>query len=352
MGSVKVAYWGLGAMGGGMVKLAATKKGIEAVAAVGTNPAKIGKDLGEAVGLDRKLGVTVKGSLKEAVAGTRPDVLLLSTKSFVREVYPQIIEALDLGMNVVTIAEEMAYPWANAPELADKIDAHAKAKGLTVLGTGVNPGFILDTLIITLTMGCYDIKKIRAARINDLSPFGTTVMQTQGVGTTVEEFNKGIADGSIVGHIGFAESMSMIAKALGWKLDRIEQAKEPIITEVYRETPYVKVQPGMVAGCRHTAKAYMNGEVVMEFEHPQQIHPQLAGVETGDYIWIEGTPNFNVANKPECPGGIGTIATAVNVIPHVINARPGLLTMVDIPVTHALLGDVSELVCKSEKCCK
>lgn len=344
MENVRVAHWGLGAMGGGIARLVASKKGLESVAAVDINPAKIGRDLGAVIGLDRQLNVAVAPSLTEAMAGRKADVLMLATSSFVREVYPQIIAALDLGMNVVTIAEEMAFPWANAPELAEKIDAHAKAKGLSVIGTGVNPGFILDTLIITLTMGCHDVKKIRAARINDLSPFGTTVMQTQGVGTTPEQFAAGVADGSIVGHIGFAESMGLIARALGWKLDRIEQSKEPIVSNVYRETPYVKVQPGMVAGCRHTAKAYMNGEVVMEFEHPQQIHPQLANVETGDYVWIEGTPSLSVANRPECPGGLGTMGAAVNVIPHVINARPGLITMADIPVTHAICGDVRDLI--------
>lgn len=344
MENIRIAHWGLGAMGSGIVKLVAAKTGLESVAAIDINPAKVGKDLGGAVGLDRQFGVTVVKTLKEALAGKRADVLLLATSSFVADVYPQIIEALDHGMNVVTIAEEMAFPWANAPELAAELDAYAKARGLTVIGTGVNPGFILDTLIIALTMGCHDVKKIRAARINDLSPFGTTVMQTQGVGTSPEQFAAGVADGSIVGHIGFPESMQMIAKAIGWKLDRIEQSKEPIISQVYRETPYVKVQPGMVAGCRHTAKAFMNGQVVMEFEHPQQIHPALADVETGDYVWIEGTPNFNVANRPECPGGLGTMATAVNVIPHVINARPGLVTMADIPVTHALCGDVRDLI--------
>jgi len=169
-------------------------------------------------------------------------------------------------------------------------------------------------------------------------------MKTQGVGTTPEEFKKGLEEGTIVGHIGFTESIYLIASAMGLTVDRVEQTKEPIISNVYRETPVVKVEPGMVAGCKHCAKGYVNGEVFIELEHPQQIHPEQEGVETGDYILIEGTPNINLTIKPEIPGGIGTIAMAVNMIPAVINAKPGLTTMKDLPVPASIMGDVRRLV--------
>ncbi|MEW6725042.1 MAG: 2,4-diaminopentanoate dehydrogenase [Bacillota bacterium] len=338
MGKLRVIHWGLGAMGGGMVRLMQEKPSLESVGAIDTDPNKAGRDLGPVVGLQGELGIKVSSQPGEVLGKTDADLLLLATSSFTREVFPQIKQALEAGLNVITIAEEMAFPWANEPKFADELDRLAKAKGLTVLGTGINPGFILDTLIIALTGACEWVEKIRAARINDLSPFGATVMRTQGVGTTPEQFTAGVEAGSIVGHVGFPESMHLIASALGWKLDRIEQVKEPIISNVYRETPVVKVEPGMVAGCRHTAKAYVGDKVVMEFEHPQQIHPHLEGVETGDYVWIEGRPNFNVSNKPECPGGIGTIAMAVNMIPAVVDARPGMLTMADLPLPRSLKG--------------
>ncbi|HBR23436.1 MAG TPA: NADP-binding protein, partial [Firmicutes bacterium] len=157
------------------------------------------------------------------------------------------------------------------------------------------------------------------------------------------EFNKGIKDGSIVGHVGFEESLHMIAAALGWQLDEIKQTREPIISNVYRETKYVKVEKGNVAGCRHIAHGYMNGKPVIELEHPQQVLPNLEGVNTGDYIWIEGTPAINMAIKPEIPGGLGTIAMAVNMIPKVIAAQPGLVSMKDLPVPSAVLGDFRKL---------
>lgn len=335
MEKVRMIQWGLGAMGGGMVRLALQREGIELVGVIDRNEKRARKDVGEALELGRTLGIKVNEKPEEVIGKVEADIILIATGSFTEEVFPQIELAVKNKLNVITIAEEMAYPAAGSPDLAKKMNQLAKENGVTILGTGVNPGFILDTLIITLTGGCHEVKKIKAARVNDLSPFGPTVMRTQGVGTTPEQFKKGLEDGSIVGHIGFRESIYMIADALGWEIEKIEQEREPIVSKVYRETPHVKVEPGMVAGCRHTAKAYMNGEVVIELEHPQQIHPHLEGQETGDYIWIEGTPNFNVSNKPECPGGIGTISTAVNMIPQVINAEPGIKYMHELPVMAA-----------------
>lgn len=344
MKSVKVILWGLGAMGGGMARdIVQNKKGIEIVGAIGTNPAKLGKDLGDVLEVGRKLGVIVSGDAAE-VLKTPADIVLHSTDSFVKNVFPQLKLIVENKKNVVTIAEQMAAAQATEPELAKQLDDLAKANGVTILGTGVNPGFVLDTLIVTLTGGCQVVNKIWAARVNDLSPFGPTVMKTQGVGTTVEEFKKGVAAGNIVGHIGFQESIWLIARSLGWKLDKIEESREPIVTEVPRETPHVKVKAGDVAGCRHIARGYVNGKEIITLEHPQQIHPHLGNVKTGDFIHIDGTPSMKWNDEAEIPGGIGTMATAVNMIPQTINARPGLVNMLDLPVMSALMGDVSEKI--------
>ncbi|UQZ90306.1 NADP-binding protein [Deltaproteobacteria bacterium Smac51] len=344
MENVKVILWGLGAMGGGMGRdIVQNKKGIEIVGAIGTNPAKIGKDLGDVLEVGKKLNVIVSGDPAE-VLKTPADIVIHSTDSFVKSVFPQLKQIVDAKKNVVTIAEQMAAAEATEPELAAELDKLAKANGVTILGTGVNPGFVLDTLIVTLTGGCQVVNKIWAARINDLSPFGPTVMKTQGVGTTVEEFKKGVAEGTIVGHIGFHESIHMIAKSLGWKLDKIEETREPIVTEVARETPHVKVKAGDVAGCRHIARGFMGGQEIITLEHPQQIHPHMGNVKTGDYIKIDGTPAMSWSDETEIPGGIGTMAAAVNMVPQVINAEPGLKGMLDLPVISALMGDVRDKI--------
>lgn len=260
----------------------------------------------------------------DVLKNTDADIVLHSAQSFTKDVFPELKMIIEAGKNVITIVEEMSAPQVETPELAKELDELAKLNNVTVLGTGVNPGLVLDTFIITISGACQVVNKVWAARVNDLSPFGPTVMKTQGVGTTVEEFEAGVKDGSIVGHIGFKQSIYLIAKALGWQLDIVEETREPIVSKVYRETPHVKVQPSMVSGCRHIARGYKAGKEIITLEHPQQIHPHLEGQKTGDYIKIEGTPNISFSDEQEIPGGIGTMAAAVNMIPHVINANPDL----------------------------
>ena len=225
------------------------------------------------------------------------------------------------------------------------MDEIAKENGVSVLGTGINPGLIMDLLVVMLTGACKDVEHIKAERVNDLSPFGPAVMEEQGVGTTVEEFKKGAEDGSIAGHVGFHESIKMIADALGWELDGpISQDKRPIVSNVDREAPYAKVKAGNVAGVNMTGHGNIDGDKKIEMVHPQQVEPHEEGQETGDYINIKGTPDVNMSIKPEIPGGIGTIAMCVNMIPHVINASPGLKTMLDLPVPRAIMGDMRNML--------
>ncbi|MGM0641629.1 MAG: 2,4-diaminopentanoate dehydrogenase [Thermotogota bacterium] len=335
----RIALWGFGAMGSGIARSILSKYELKLVGVHDMRREYTGKDVGELLGLE-KIDVKVHDNPMEMIDETNPDLVVIATHSFVDVVKDQILSVIKKNVNIVTIAEEMAHPFHTHPDAAEEIDNLARRHGVTVLGTGVNPGFVLDTLIIALTGAALNVKKIKAARINDLSPFGPTVMETQGVGTTVEEFEKGIADGTIVGHIGFEESIYMIAEAMGWNIDRIDQTREPIVSNVSRETKYVKVEPGMVAGCRHIAKAYMNDELLIELEHPQQVLPELEEVDTGDYVWIKGNPDLSLAIKPEIPGGKGTMAVATNMIPNVIEGPEGLMTMADLPIPRALIGEL------------
>jgi len=175
------------------------------------------------------------------------------------------------------------------------------------------------------------------------------VMAEQGVGLSREEFKEKVAEGSITGHVGFPESIRMIADGIGWETERVEQSREEILTTVDRATEHIQVPAGRVAGCRQKGFGYVDGRKRIELEHPQQIRPELEHVETGDYIKIEGVPNIRLQIQPEIPGGIGTIAMAVNMIPHVINAGPGLKTMLDLPVPRAIMGDMRNLIHREGK---
>jgi hypothetical protein len=327
---IKLAEWGTGMMGQGLLGYILDRpKDIDLVGVIVTNPAKEGVTVGELLGRECDVAMTTDF---EAVLAGKPDVVCINTQSNLDEITAQVEPAVRAGANVICIAEKLAYPWASDPEWADRFDALAKEHGVSILGTGINPGFVLDALIVMFSSVCLRVDRIEAQRVNDLSPFGPTVMKGQGVGTTFEEFNAGVEDGSIVGHIGFPESIHLIAKALGWKIDEIVETREPIITGVERSTPHVHVAVGDVCGCRHIGKGYIDGELKIELVHPQQIHPGLEGQETGDYIKIHGDPFINMSTSPEIPGGKGTYASTGNYIPLIGAAPPGIVTVVDLPL--------------------
>ncbi len=169
-------------------------------------------------------------------------------------------------------------------------------------------------------------------------------MEEQGVGITVDEFNAGVADGSLAGHVGFAESIRMIGDAIGWEVEKYETQMKPIVTSVDRKSPYGFAAAGNVAGVNMTGQGYVNGEVKIDMIHPQQIEPEMEGTFTGDYVTLKGTPEVNMSIKPEVEGGLGTIAMCVNMIPQVINADPGLKTMLDLPVPRAIMGDMRKMI--------
>ena len=333
----RVAVWGVGAMGAGIARAIGEKPGLELVGAVDTDPAKIGRPLSDFTGCGTQEQVPVVANLEEAMPAD-PDLVVIATASLVRDVFPRVMEVLEGGKAVITTAEEMAYPWPAEPELCAQIDAAAREKGVAVLGTGINPGFVMDLLPIVMSAACTDVKRVRVTRVNDLAPFGPTVLREQGVGLTEEAFRRGVAEGRVEGHVGFVQSIAMVSDALGLGVDRIEQFREPIVSSVRREEKGIVVEPGMVAGCRQTGYGYRGNELVVEMIHPQQIHPHLEGVATGDTVEIFGTPDIRLEVKPEIPGGIGTIALVVNTIPLVMKARPGLLTMLDLPVPRGIAG--------------
>lgn len=345
---VKVILWGLGFMGSGMGRMILSKKGFTVVGAIDMDPNKVGKKLYEVLNVEKSEDndVIVVKSADEVIKEGAADVVMIATASFTKDVYPQIVKAASCKINVVTTAEEMSYPKSLDPELAESMDKIAKENGVAILGTGINPGFIMDYLVIALTGVCEDVSSLKVSRVNDLACFGKAVMVEQGIGLTKEAFEKGVKEDTIAGHVGFIQSFGMFQEAFNLKFDKINQTKEPIITNVDRATDIVSVKAGDVAGCRQKGYAYVGDKLFAEMEHPQQIKPEMEGVNTGDYIEITGTPNISMQIKPEIPGGIGTIAICVNMIPHVLNAAPGLKTMLDLPVPMAIIGDVRDLIKK------
>lgn len=355
MKNVKVIIWGLGAMGGGIADMLLTKKGVDIVGVIGRGK-KIGTSMYDYIKTEKgdREEVLIQ-SEDELLQPGKADIVMLCTDSFTKNAFPRLKKIMECGMNVITSAEEMAYPKAQQPELAKELDEIAKANGVSCLGTGINPGHIMDMLVLVMTGCMTDVEHITSRRVNSLSPFGPAVMEEQGIGISVEEFKERKANGTMAGHVGFAESVGMMAEGMGYDVKEFSQDMEPITTDVDRKSPYGFAAAGSCAGVAMSAKATVGDddrqiEVIME--HPQQIEPEQVGVQTGDYVIIKGTPNVNMVNSPEVEGGLGTIAMCANMIPQVINAEAGLHTMLTLPIPRAIMGDMRNLIREDKKIVK
>ena len=333
MTSVKVVHYGIGPIGAGLVKYVLQKEGVKIVGAVDIDKSKVGKDLGE-VAVGKKIGVKITDDAKGLLRRTKPDVVLHSTGSYLHNVKSQLFQIMDSGADVISTCEELSYPFLKHPDIAKALDRRARKKGVSVLGTGVNPGFVMDTLAITATGVCQDVKKISAFRIQDASVRRLPFQKKIGAGLTVEEFKAKVAEGTIR-HVGFAESIAMIAAAMGWKLDRIEESVEPKVAERPVASEHIKVEAGQVAGVDQNAWGIKDNEKVITLN----LQAYLGCPDPKELIVIEGNPPIELTIKGGVHGDIATSAVVVNCIPRVINARPGLSTMKDLPVPSAWFGN-------------
>ncbi|MEM2439789.1 MAG: Gfo/Idh/MocA family oxidoreductase [Candidatus Bathyarchaeia archaeon] len=334
---IKVVLYGVGAVGSLIAKAMLERRGLKIVGAVDTAEDKVGKDLGEVLSLRRKLGVKVYANVDELFSATKADIAIHATSSYLKEVYPQIASLVEHGVNVISTCEELACPYYSEPKIARKLDALAKKHDVAVLGTGINPGFLMDTLVITLTAVCQKIEKIEAVRVMNAASRRLPFQKKIGVGLTVEEFRQKIENKQITGHVGLEQSIAMIADALAWKLDGIRaEPVEPIIAKETVKSEVIEVKAGRVAGLKQTAKGYKEGKEVIALDFQAYIGAE----EEYDAITITGVPTIKQKIQPCIHGDIGTVAIVINTIPKVLNAPAGLLTMKDLPVPSATLEDL------------
>jgi len=333
---IRVVIFGVGPIGERIAKVVLEKKGLRIVGAVDVAKDKVGRDLGELLGIGEKLGVTVTDDSDYLLSEVEADVAVVSTTSYVRTVYPLLVSCIGVGLDVVSTCEELAYPWLSEPQLASQIDGLAKDFGVTVLGTGINPGYLLDMFPLVLTGVCREVKRIEAVRAINTKLRRASFQKKIGTGMSPEEFMEKIRKGEITGHVGFRESVALTAAAMGLKLDRIvEMPPEPVIADKEVKTTYTTVKPGQMLGYVSVAKGIKDGKDVIVYKLIMH-----AGVDEGyGEYQIEGTPNVKVRIS-ELLGDWETAHVVVNMIPKVINARPGLLTMKDLPPPCAVLDDM------------
>lgn len=335
MEKVRVILYGVGAVGSLIAKFLLEKEWVEIVGAVDLAKDKIGKDLGTVLGMNETLGISVSEKIEKAVSAKSADIAVHATSSFLKDTYPQITSLIEHNLNVISTCEELSYPYFTSPTIAKKIDALAKQHGVTVLGTGINPGFVMDTLVIMLTAACQKIERIQAVRVMDAAKRRLPFQKKIGAGLKMEEFREKIEKKEITGHVGLAQSIAMIADAVGWTLDTlVVEPVLPVIAEKPVESREVKVEVGRVAGLRQKAKGIVKDKevIVLDFQ------AYIGAKEEYDAITIKGVPDIEQKIQPCIHGDIGTVAVITNTIPKVVNAPPGLVTMKDLPVPSAALG--------------
>ena len=324
--NIRVIQYGLGPIGSAVARHVVERAGLELVGGVDVDPAKVGKDVGEAIGLGQSLGFVVTAKLAQVLAQTEADVALHTTSSYFDLFKSQIVEILEVGLDVVSTAEELSFPWLAHPEEAAEIDGVAKRVGKTVLGTGVNPGFLMDALPLNLTAMCQRVDRIDVTRVINASTRRGPFQAKIGAGLTVNDFSARMAAGRM-GHVGLPESIGMLFHTLGKGLARYESDVEPMVAEELVKTDHFEVQPGQVRGLKQVACAY-TGEgkfVTLTFI------AALDAEDEGDTIKISGKPDLEVTLKGT-NGDIATVAIAVNSIRRVKEAAPGLVTMRDLPI--------------------
>jgi len=337
MRKVKVALYGVGAVGSLIAKFLLEKEGVNIVGAIDIAEDKVGKDLGEILGLNRKLGVKVSDDVDSVLSNVKADIAVHATSSLFKNTYSQIASIVKHDVNVVSTCEELSYPYLTEPKLAMKLDALAKKHNVTVLGTGINPGFLMDALVITLTAVCQKIEKIKAVRVMNAATRRLPFQKKIGAGLTVEEFKRRIESRQITGHVGLKQSIAMIADALKWNLDKIMvESVEPVIAKKPVESASTQVRAGEVAGLRQRAKGILKNKEVIALDFQAYIGAE----EEYDAVTIEGVPSIKQRIQPCVHGDIGTVAMIANSIPKVVNAPAGLLTMKDLPVPSATLEDM------------
>jgi 4-hydroxy-tetrahydrodipicolinate reductase len=323
--TIRVLIVGLGPIGASVARQVIARKGFRLVGAVDIDPTKSGRDAGAVIGAERPLRVTVTDNIGRTIKAVKPDVAVLCTSSSLKSVIGQFEEVLTHRIPIVTTTEEAAYPSRANRKLASRLDAAARKAKVAVLGTGVNPGFTMDALPIALTAVCERVESVAVLRVQDARVRRLPFQQKIGAGLTREQFANR-AEAGTVRHVGFTESIQMIADALNWKLDRVTDEIEPKMADADVASDLLSVNAGQVCGIIQRGTGYVGGEPRIRL----RLEAYLGAPQAYESILIEGTPRIHSRIDGGVHGDIATASMAVNSIPAVITAAPGFRTMRDM----------------------
>lgn len=327
--ALRVLLCGLGPIGQGIARVVLETGVLKIVGATDISPDVAGKDLGRVLGLGKSLRLKVEKDPLRLARRTRADVALLSTSSSLREVKSLVAALVQRRMNVVTTCEELAFPTPAHQSAFRELDRLARRKKVSVLGTGVNPGYSMDALALMLTAPCAQVNRVSVTRVVDAATRRLPLQRKVGAGLNLNQFRRALTEGS-VRHVGLLESAYMIAAGLGWKLDRVDETIEPAIAPRDLQTDYLRIPAGAAAGIKQTARGYCKGDLAISLD----LQMYVGAESPRDHVLIDGLPPIDTTIAGGVAGDIATAAIVVNSIPRLMAAPAGLVTMKDLPLVH------------------
>ena len=324
MNKMKVIQIGLGPLGQKITQFITQRESLEIIGAIDVSPEIIDRDLGEHCGLDN-MGIKIQSSIGECLRSARPDAAILTTVSTMEKITPQIEEIVSYGIPIVSTCEELSYPWNTSLSLSERIDKAAKTNQVAVLGTGVNPGFLMDSLPTFLTSVCQNVQRITVHRIQNAAFRRIPFQRKIGAGLTLEQFENKKKEGTLR-HVGLTESVQLIASRMGWELSKVEDVLVPVIAGREIITDTMRIPIGYAAGVQQIGKGYVGNEdkIILVFRASVgEPNPQ-------DSIEIKGTPTIKSIIEGGVNGDVATCAITINALKQIIKTQPGLRTMADI----------------------
>ena len=329
--TLKVAIVGLGPVGQSVARAVLQTPSLKIVAATDPAPLHSGRDLGTVLSLPRKLKVKVEGEPARFFKKIRADVAFVCTSSLLKDVKGPIAALLSRRVNVLTTCEELAWPVPARAAAFRELDRLAKRKKVSVLATGVNPGFAMDSLALALTAPCVRVRRVSVTRVVDAAARKLPLQRRVGAGLNLGQFRRAVTEGT-VRHVGLVESAQMIADALGWKLERVDETIEPAIAPRDLDTEYLRIPAGAAAGIRQAVRAYRGGELAVSLD----LQVYVGAESPRDHVLVDGDPPVDATIAGGVNGEVAAAAVLLNSLPRLLAAPAGLLTVKDIPLVHAL----------------
>ena len=334
---VRVVQYGTGKMSVYTMRYV-YEKGGEIVGAVDVNPNVIGKDIGEIMNTDNK-GIKVI-DVKDAenmIKETKPDIVIVTTMSLIKDVEEALMLCARLGVNAITTCEEAFFPMNSNPTITEKINSLAKENGCTITGSGYQDIY-WGQLISSIAGSTHKITKIKGSSSYNVEDYGIALAKAHGAGLTLQEFDEQIASADKISDKEREEVIkkgeylpSYMWNVNGWLCAKLgltvksqtqRTVPQTYLEDIYSSTLGMTVKAGNATGMSAVVTTKTEEGITVESECIGKIYSKE---EFDKNEWtVYGEPDTTlVINRPATVEL--TCASIVNRIPDVINSRPGYI---------------------------